>query len=167
MALIKCLECGRQYSERADNCPSCGCPNDLKIAMNRFNRAEDQRINSIIQCMEMYKRRIIINIIVTLIGWIIGYSLYKWKGNGVLINLFVFVVFAYWCQIIIIKYKVEFFIACIMIAIILGISVLILNYLPKYFLDVYAICVLLITLYSMFITPILNFYRMQKQKELL
>lgn len=26
MALIKCVECGKEISDRADNCPYCGCP---------------------------------------------------------------------------------------------------------------------------------------------
>ena len=26
MALIKCPECGREVSDRADSCPNCGCP---------------------------------------------------------------------------------------------------------------------------------------------
>jgi hypothetical protein len=27
MAMIKCEECGNEYSERAEKCPKCGCPN--------------------------------------------------------------------------------------------------------------------------------------------
>lgn len=30
MAMIKCPECGKLYSERADKCPNCFCPNDYK-----------------------------------------------------------------------------------------------------------------------------------------
>lgn len=26
MALIKCAECGKEFSDRADACPNCGCP---------------------------------------------------------------------------------------------------------------------------------------------
>lgn len=26
MALIKCVECGKEISDRADTCPNCGCP---------------------------------------------------------------------------------------------------------------------------------------------
>lgn len=28
MALIKCSECGREISDKAKNCPNCGCPID-------------------------------------------------------------------------------------------------------------------------------------------
>jgi RNA polymerase subunit RPABC4/transcription elongation factor Spt4 len=28
MALIKCKECGREVSDKANNCPNCGCPVD-------------------------------------------------------------------------------------------------------------------------------------------
>lgn len=31
MALIKCRECGKEVSDRARNCPNCGCPIDTKI----------------------------------------------------------------------------------------------------------------------------------------
>lgn len=27
MALIKCLECGKEISDKANSCPFCGCPN--------------------------------------------------------------------------------------------------------------------------------------------
>ena len=26
MALLKCKECGREISDKAINCPNCGCP---------------------------------------------------------------------------------------------------------------------------------------------
>ena len=26
MALIKCVECGKEFSDRAESCPNCGCP---------------------------------------------------------------------------------------------------------------------------------------------
>ena len=27
MAMMKCTECGNEYSDRAEKCPKCGCPN--------------------------------------------------------------------------------------------------------------------------------------------
>ncbi len=27
MAMIKCMDCGNEYSDRAAQCPKCGCPN--------------------------------------------------------------------------------------------------------------------------------------------
>lgn len=30
MALIKCTECGKEYSDKAKNCPNCGCPTDAQ-----------------------------------------------------------------------------------------------------------------------------------------
>ena len=32
MALIRCLECGRDVSDRAVSCPNCGCPVDASSA---------------------------------------------------------------------------------------------------------------------------------------
>lgn len=26
MAMIKCAECGKEFSDRANACPNCGCP---------------------------------------------------------------------------------------------------------------------------------------------
>lgn len=43
MALIKCSECGKEFSDKASACPNCACPNkknktnDLKISSNKKN----------------------------------------------------------------------------------------------------------------------------------
>lgn len=29
MAMIKCKECGKEMSDRANMCPNCGCENDI------------------------------------------------------------------------------------------------------------------------------------------
>lgn len=34
MALIKCLECGKEISDKAVACPSCGCPSSEWISSN-------------------------------------------------------------------------------------------------------------------------------------
>ena len=31
MAMIKCPECGNSVSDKAKNCPNCGCPIDTKV----------------------------------------------------------------------------------------------------------------------------------------
>lgn len=38
MALIICTECGKQFSDRADACPNCGCPTD--IILDELNKKE-------------------------------------------------------------------------------------------------------------------------------
>ena len=40
MALIKCIECGKEVSEFADSCPHCGCPVSMSI------NAEQNKINN-------------------------------------------------------------------------------------------------------------------------
>lgn len=30
MALIKCSECGKEFSDKASACPNCACPNEIK-----------------------------------------------------------------------------------------------------------------------------------------
>lgn len=37
MALIKCIECGREVSEFAESCPNCGCPVSMFKNTNRQN----------------------------------------------------------------------------------------------------------------------------------
>ncbi len=34
MALIRCEECGKEFSDKADACPNCGCPNSQKATVN-------------------------------------------------------------------------------------------------------------------------------------
>ena len=31
MAMIKCTECGKEFSDRAVACPNCGCPTELVL----------------------------------------------------------------------------------------------------------------------------------------
>jgi phage FluMu protein Com len=37
VALINCLECDKQISDKADACPQCGCPNDAYSDLNLSN----------------------------------------------------------------------------------------------------------------------------------
>lgn len=41
MALVKCPECGKDMSDRADACPGCGCP--LPLAMRSGVVAPNRR----------------------------------------------------------------------------------------------------------------------------
>ncbi len=38
MALIKCSECGKEFSEYAKACPNCGCPADITLRKIRDTR---------------------------------------------------------------------------------------------------------------------------------
>ena len=40
MALIKCPECGREISDRALNCPNCGCPLKHELPEENFYKRE-------------------------------------------------------------------------------------------------------------------------------
>ena len=37
MALIKCNECGKEFSDKANACPNCACPTELIIKDNAIN----------------------------------------------------------------------------------------------------------------------------------
>ena len=49
MALIKCPECGKEISDKAESCPNCGCPaseilskkndRDTEVLINEFQKA--------------------------------------------------------------------------------------------------------------------------------
>lgn len=54
MALIKCKECGKEFSDKAEACPQCGNPNDgysiptKKVATNTFKNTFTKTITEII-----------------------------------------------------------------------------------------------------------------------
>lgn len=44
MALIKCTECGKEFSDKASNCPNCGCPiEDVKAAIDQKEKEKEQK----------------------------------------------------------------------------------------------------------------------------
>ena len=50
MALIKCPECGKEYSEKAATCPNCGAPNDLL-------NGSQQNLNDQLQTSDTTKKK--------------------------------------------------------------------------------------------------------------
>ena len=48
MAIIKCPECGKEYSNNADSCPNCGNPTNGKIVKNNTNSSNNNFVSSII-----------------------------------------------------------------------------------------------------------------------
>ena len=45
MALIRCTECGKEFSDKAPACPNCGCPTSeiVKTAAPKGNSAEAEK----------------------------------------------------------------------------------------------------------------------------
>lgn len=43
MALTKCIECGKEVSSYADNCPHCGAPTNLEIIEEKKRRKKEKR----------------------------------------------------------------------------------------------------------------------------
>lgn len=41
MALIKCIECGKEFSDRASACPNCGCPTE--VVLEELNNSTKKR----------------------------------------------------------------------------------------------------------------------------
>ena len=49
MALIKCGECGKDVSDKANSCPHCGCPIENKESTNTYNyNGKDYNIDGVI-----------------------------------------------------------------------------------------------------------------------
>ena len=42
MALIKCPECGKEFSDKAQACPNCGCPTS-EAKNQELKRSEERR----------------------------------------------------------------------------------------------------------------------------
>lgn len=43
MALIKCSECGKEISDKAENCPNCGCPVQNNVTENSTDIKNEQK----------------------------------------------------------------------------------------------------------------------------
>ena len=52
MALIKCTECGKEFSDKAPACPNCGCPTDVIVGAIE---EEEQVTPSMLETMMMAK----------------------------------------------------------------------------------------------------------------
>lgn len=46
MALIKCIECGKDFSDRAQSCPNCGCPTE--VILKEISVSESEKTKEII-----------------------------------------------------------------------------------------------------------------------
>lgn len=41
MAIIKCVECGKEFSDKASACPECGCPTEYSVDSNNATSDSD------------------------------------------------------------------------------------------------------------------------------
>lgn len=41
MALIKCEDCGKEFSDKANACPNCGCPYEKEIKKSKMKKYDD------------------------------------------------------------------------------------------------------------------------------
>lgn len=80
MALIKCEECGKEISDKAAFCPSCGKPSN----MNENKKTVEIELTS-----KKWKRKFLWGIAFYFIGWAM---LYKVTGLGVLLMFVGFII---------------------------------------------------------------------------
>lgn len=55
MAMIKCNECGKEMSDLAEKCPSCGCPNRPKKVCPECNESMDSSATVCQKCGYVFK----------------------------------------------------------------------------------------------------------------
>lgn len=61
MALIKCEECGTEISDRAGQCPKCGCP---------VEAPQDKKVQTIEQTSKNLKLQLLIGAVILILGFI-------------------------------------------------------------------------------------------------
>jgi len=65
MSLIKCSECGKEISDKANICPSCGNPNHTQtVVTNENSRVE------IVQTSKKWKKTWLWGFVLFISGWI-------------------------------------------------------------------------------------------------
>jgi uncharacterized membrane protein YvbJ len=68
MAMMKCIECGKEISDQARTCPNCGHPSDREVKMQRVQDTNQQssRVG-----------RVIVGIIMMILAFVIITSIGK------------------------------------------------------------------------------------------
>ena len=81
MALIKCSECGADVSEKALQCPKCGCPIEISIDERKSKKQEQLKKNAVKIVVALFIV-LLFSIIIIIIGKDVGYyEDYKWGMN--------------------------------------------------------------------------------------
>lgn len=78
MALIKCKECLREYSDKADICPHCGYIRYNRAAQNTLARKRHQNhvINSVIMLCVKCGIGCVVFLLIGCVGFVLLMSLY-------------------------------------------------------------------------------------------
>lgn len=66
MALIKCIECGKDISDKAGSCPNCGCP--VEIMNNINNTDNNEQKNTKVNTDSNKKKKVILAITVIIVA---------------------------------------------------------------------------------------------------
>lgn len=76
MALIKCSECGKEFSDKASACPNCGCPNDTRNYGKELGTGIKEGIKGLNTVCSPKKRKtcILLNVI-PILGFIVFMSI--------------------------------------------------------------------------------------------
>ena len=56
MSLIKCIECGKEFSDRANSCPNCACPVEIKNKNEIDKKSYQELTNSEKQEVMSYRK---------------------------------------------------------------------------------------------------------------
>ncbi|MDO4466870.1 MAG: FxLYD domain-containing protein [Bacillota bacterium] len=86
MALIKCTECGKEFSDKADACPNCGCPKDdilKELKQNEIqNEVEKQVEPAKEEVSEKKPTKLKFALIAVVIVVVFGIGYYAATGNS-------------------------------------------------------------------------------------
>jgi len=68
MALVNCHECGKEISDKAQSCPSCGCPIQNTPTASQSNASQQVGVQTIQETSKKWKGMQLIGAILLVIG---------------------------------------------------------------------------------------------------
>jgi hypothetical protein len=93
MALVKCIECGSEISDRALSCPSCGCPSEFAPVVSAPVRPQAVRVSEVQFTSKRLKLYGLLSAVLVIAGIIVGESstAFGWGVAlpGILLNIWV------------------------------------------------------------------------------
>ena len=95
MALIKCVDCGKELSDRANACPNCGCPIENSLVTENSSTVEKNEEIVVENKKPIYKKVIAIAISLTLVLTLTGYLIINALKPEIVRNDIVYIVEQY------------------------------------------------------------------------
>ena len=81
MALITCSECDKSYSDKADACPSCGCPTNLQLQASSESQEETTKPKTTQTQRKRPKNQAFLGLGITIFGILLALSSFLITGT--------------------------------------------------------------------------------------